>query len=528
MPLISDLVGLGYGQNVLWPSLFLVAGLVVVVETCRKVYTSRSLPPSPPKHWLWGNKGLLGKPYRHILIGTEYKQKLGDIISTVTPTKTSIFLNTMEMATELLDKHASVTSDRPRDIMTTELLGWGTSAAFRNHDELHKKMRRVLASALHPTAARSYASQHLDTALGLIYEVARNPSSFMKCTDAAIGTFTVRLAFGYSPKTQQDPILRLAHDATRYATTSLGQHWLVNDFPLLKYIPSWFPGAEFRRIAERGHAVRMRYADTLFNIVLEQVRKGNVEQPSYVSGLLESKGGVNANHSDTYIIKWTGASIFSAGATTTASLIKSFFLMMCLYPEAAKKAQAEIDSVVGRERIPGLQDRPSLPYTDALVQEVMRMCPPLPMGIWHVATEDIEFRGYQIPKGSTINANIWAILRDSNHFLSPHTFNPSRFLGPKPELDPRKFIFGFGRRICPGLHVANNSAWMTCAGLLSVFDIEAGPELVAKVASIGGRESERVYELTEPYGMGDPRPFDCSIKPRDSAAMSLLAHSEST
>ncbi|CAE6535195.1 unnamed protein product [Rhizoctonia solani] len=525
---ISDLVELGYSQSVLLPSFLLVAGLVVVVETCRKVYTPRSLPPSPPKHWLWGNKHFLGQPYRHILLGTKHKQVLGDIISTVTPIKTSIFLNTMELATELLDKHASVTSDRPRDVMTTELLGWGTSAAFRNHDELHKKMRRVLASALHPTAARSYASQYLDTALGLAYEVARNPSWFMKSTDAAIGTFTVRLAFGYSPKTQQDPILDLAHDATRYATTSLGQHWLVNDFPLLKYIPSWFPGAEFRRIAKRGHAARTRYADTLFNIVLEQVRRGHVEQPSYVSGLLESKGGVNASHNDTYIIKWTGASIFSAGATTTSSLIKSFFLMMCLYPEAAKKAQAEIDSAVGRERIPGLPDRSLLPYTDALVQEVMRMCPPLPMGIFHVATEDIEFHGYQIPKGSTINANIWAILRDPNHYFSPHTFNPSRFLGPEPELDPRKFIFGFGRRICPGLHVANNSAWVTCAGLLSVFDIQAGPQLVAKVVSIGGRESERVYELTEPYGMGDPRPFDCSIKPRDSVAMSLLDHSEST
>ncbi|CUA73278.1 O-methylsterigmatocystin oxidoreductase [Rhizoctonia solani] len=435
---------------------------------------STSLPPSPPKHWFWGNKYILGQPHRHVLFGTKYKRELGDIISTVTLNKTNIYLNTMELATGLLDKHASVTSDRPHDVMI-DLLGWGTSAAFRNHDEVHKKMRRVLASALHPTIARSYASQHLDTTMSLLREVASNPSSFVESTDAAIGSFTVRLAYGYTPKTQQDPMLFLVHDAVRYLATSFSHYWLVNDFPLLKHIPSWFPGANFQKIAQKGYKSRMRYADTLFNKVLEQVRKGNVEQPSYVSGLLESKGGADLSGDDIYLIKWTGASIFTAGSTTTSSLIKSFFLMACLYPEAAKKAQGEIDSVVGRERIPNLQDRPALPYTEAFVQEIMRMFPPAPLGLAHLTTEDIEFQGYQIPKGTTINANI--------------------------------------------------CAWITCAGLLSVFDIQAGPRLAAQVASLGGRESERLYELTEPFGAGDPLPFDCEIKPRDSAALSVLDNS---
>ncbi|KDN46850.1 hypothetical protein RSAG8_03927, partial [Rhizoctonia solani AG-8 WAC10335] len=533
MARISDLVDVfsahKYGHSTVLSSLSLFMGFIVAAGVCHKLYVawtnSTSIPPSPPKHWFWGNRHLLGHPYRHILLGTKYKRELGDIISTVTLTNTSIYLNTMELATGLLDKHASVTSDRPRDVMTCELLGWGTATVFRNHDELHKKMRRVLASVLHPRAARSYASQHLDTTFSLLRKVASNPGSFMESIDAVIATFTVQLAYGYSPKTQQDPVLSLVHDATRYAAASLGKHWLVNDFPLLKHIPSWFPGAEFRRIGKRGYAARTRYADTLFNMVVEQVRRGFVERSSYVSGLLESKGGVNVNSDDTYLIKWTGASIFTGENFQTSSVIKSFFLMVCLYPEAAKKAQAEIDSVIGRERIPSLQDRSSLPYTDALVQEVMRMCPPFPLGIFHLATEDIEFQGYRIPKGSIINANIWAILRDPNHFSSPHIFNPSRFLGSKPELDPRKFIFGFGRRVCPGLHVANNSAWVTCAGLLSVFDVQAGPRLAAKVASLGGRGSERIYELTEPYGMGDPLPFDCEIKSRDSAAVSRLDHS---
>ncbi|CEL61447.1 O-methylsterigmatocystin oxidoreductase OS=Aspergillus parasiticus GN=ordA PE=3 SV=1 [Rhizoctonia solani AG-1 IB] len=452
----------------------------------------------------------------------------------------------MELATSLLDKHTPMTSDRPREVMINELLGWGNSPAFRNHDETHKKMRRVLASALHPSAARSYGSQHVDTALGLLRKLASNPASFMESTDAAIGAFTVRLAYGYTLKQENDPILSLVHNAIRYLVIAFSNHWLVNDFPLCDYIeftctriskadsidlnlvksvPSWFPGATFQKIGKKGYELRTRYVDTMFNMVQEQVRKGQVEQPSYVSGLLESKGGANANSDDIYLIKWTGASIFTAGTTTTSSVIKAFFLMTCLYPEAAKKAQAEIDSAVGRDRIPGLQDRLDLPYTDAFVQEIMRMYPPAPLGLSHLATEEIEFQGYRIPKGATINANIWAILRDPNHFSSPHIFNPSRFLGPNPEPDPRKFIFGFGRRVCPGLHVANNSTWVICTALLSVFDIRPGQQLTAKLAKLGGRESDRLYELTEPYGSGDPLPFDCDIKPRDAAAVSLLDNS---
>ncbi|KAG8754619.1 hypothetical protein FRC11_006561 [Ceratobasidium sp. 423] len=485
--------------------LALISGVLITAKLCHQLYTSwsnpSSLPPSPTKHWFWGNKEFLTQPYRHVQLGTKYKKELGDIISIVTPMDTIVYLNTMELATELLEKQAAVTSNRPRNVMANEILGWGTSPAFRQHDEVHKKMRRVVASALHPAAARSYASQHLDMTLSFLRQVAANPASFLEFPNQTSGSFMIRLAYGYVAQEGKDPHISLAYDTIRYLGLSLTDYYLVNDFPFLKYVPSWFPGAGFKRFGQKGYEMRTHYANETFNMVFDQVRDGQVERPSYVSGLLESKGGANVSETDVDLIKWTAASIFTAGTTTTGGLIKSFFLMACLYPEFMRKAQAEIDSVVGRERIPNLQDRSSLPYTDALVLEVMRMCPPVPLGISHLATEDIEFRGYRIPKGTTINPNIWAILRDPNHFSSPHIFNPSRFLGPKPEMDPRKFIFGFGRRVCPGLHVGSNGAWIMCAGLLSVFNIGPGPQLEAKVASLGGRESEKLYELTEPHGV---------------------------
>ncbi|CAE6473750.1 unnamed protein product [Rhizoctonia solani] len=495
------------------PFLSILLGCCTILMIIRSLYRAWinpvSLPPSPPRHWFWGNKDFLNRPYRHVLLGTEYKDKIGNIISAVTPTHTTVFINTMELATELLEKQTAATSGRPRDVMANEILGWGTSPAFRGHDERHKKMRRVMASALHPAAARSYASHHLDTTLHFLREVAVNPEFFMDATNAAVGSFIMRLAYGYVSRTTKDPLLAMVHESFRYLGMATSTYFLVNDFPILRYLPRWFPGARFQRIGKVGHDMRVRYANETFNMVFDQVRTGQIERPSYVSGLLEAKGGENVSEEDTYLIKWTAASLFTAGSTTTASLVNSFFLMTSLYPETAKKAQAEIDSVVGRDRIPTLQDRSLLPYTDALVQEVMRMCPPVPLGLSHLATEDIEFHG--------------AILRDPNHFSSPHIFNPNRFLGSKPEPDPRKYIFGFGRRVCPGSHVANNGSWILCAGLLSVFDIRPSPQLEVKVASIGGRESKRLYELTEPHGLfGDALPFSCKITFRDQNSASLL------
>ncbi|KAF8721962.1 cytochrome P450, partial [Rhizoctonia solani] len=313
----------------------------------------------------------------------------------------------MELATELLEKQTAVTSGRPRDVMANEILGWGTSPAFRKHDEKHKKMRRIMASALHPAAARSYASQHLDTTLQFLREVATNPGSFMDATNTAVGSFIMRLAYGYISKAGKDPLIDMVHESFRYLGIATSTYFLVNDFPALRYLPKWFPGAQFQRIGKVGHDMRIRYANETFNMVFDQLRRGQIERSSYVSGLLESKGGENASEEDIYLIKWTAASLFTAGSTTTASLVNSFFLVVSLYPECAKKAQAEIDSVVGRDRIPTLQDRGLLSYTDALVQEVMRMCPPVPLGLAHLSTEDIEFHGYRIPKGTTINPNIW-------------------------------------------------------------------------------------------------------------------------
>lgn len=87
--------------------------------------------------------------------------------------------------------------------------------------------------------------------------------------------------------------------------------------------------------------------------------------------------------------------------------MRAFFLAMALYPDVQKKAQAEIDEVVGASRLPEFSDRPSLPYTCALVYELLRWHIVTPIGVPHRAVSDDEYNGYLIPAGATILANIW-------------------------------------------------------------------------------------------------------------------------
>ncbi|KAK0185227.1 cytochrome P450 [Armillaria mellea] len=158
-------------------------------------------------------------------------------------------------------------------------------------------------------------------------------------------------------------------------------------------------------------------------------------------------------------IKWLAGSLYAGGADTTVASVYAFFKAILLYPEVQAKAQAEIDAVIGDDRLPRFDDRERLPYVNALVCEVTRWHTVGPTGIPHYVTEDIHQSGYSIPKGSLIVANIWKMLHDSTVYNEPFKFNPDRFIRTEtkePELDPYTMVFGFGRRICPGRMLADS------------------------------------------------------------------------
>ena len=152
---------------------------------------------------------------------------------------------------------------------------------------------------------------------------------------------------------------------------------------------------------------------------------------------------------------------------------------MVLNPEAMKKAQEELDRVVGKDRLPDFPDKENLPYVNALLKELLRWNAPLPLNFPSKITLDDEYQGYFIPAGATVIQNIWAVFRDPNIYPEPEAFNPDRFLkdGKLNPLvfDPEVRVFGAGRRTCPGRHFALQTMYLVISCVLSVFHI--GPPL---------------------------------------------------
>jgi len=209
----------------------------------------------------------------------------------------------------------------------------------------------------------------------------------------------------------------------------------------------------------------------------------------------------------------------------SVSVMVSFILSMVTHPEVQKRAQDDLDHVVGANRLPLFTDRESLPYIDCIVWECLRLNPVTPLSVPRTVSQDDDYRGFHIPKGTTILPNVWAILHDENFYPDAHLFKPERFADREKNVlaglndipDP---AFGFGRRMCPGRWLAFEIIWIAVASLLSVYNFR-------KALDENGLPIEPVVEYTSSL-LSHPKPFKCTIVPRHEAAIVLIKQTADT
>ncbi|XP_046394627.1 methyl farnesoate epoxidase-like [Ischnura elegans] len=168
--------------------------------------------------------------------------------------------------------------------------------------------------------------------------------------------------------------------------------------------------------------------------------------------------------------------MFVAGTDTTLNTLSFGMLYMVLHPEVQKKVQEELDEVVGRDRMPSLEDRPRLPYIDATINEIMRCSTIAPLAVPHAPLTHepwINFRGYHIPKGARILLNLYGLHHDPKVWKSPEVFNPERFLQKNGEQVPREALmpFGAGKRVCLGESLARNNVFLFFTAILQRYTL---------------------------------------------------------
>jgi cytochrome P450 len=214
--------------------------------------------------------------------------------------------------------------------------------------------------------------------------------------------------------------------------------------------------------------------------------------------------------------------LLGGGVDTTSSTMLSCILAMCVFPDVQRKAQAEIDAVVGNDRSPNWEDidTDSLPYITAIVKEALRWrTVTILAGIPHANTVDFDYQGYHFPAGTNLTANIWAMHRNARDFPDPDVFRPERFLGgehQRPYPNTRgSNPFGFGRRVCSGQPLAEQGLIYSLGRLIWAFNMlpgldDNGREVKLDIFAYSASENIR------------PLPFKARFIPRTDTIKDLI------
>ncbi|KAI0338581.1 cytochrome P450 [Trametopsis cervina] len=503
-------------------SLTLLAGVIHIYIAIKSRRRS-PYPPGPPGLPIVGNVHQLPQEFQERTF-SEWGRQYGDIVFIRIFGKPAIVLNSVEVARDLLEKRGAVYSDRPPLIMLNEMMGWDCVVTHFPYGERFRKHRKwIQAGFQEKNALEGYRHIQHREACTLLLGLIDNPAEYESHIKRFPAAVLTEVAYGHRVTGLDDKLIALAEKAGAETVRagSPGSNpvgTLVEFFPILKYYPLWLPGSGFKiRTNEiRDHVRRMM--DIPYEMVKNRFSTGKAI-PCFTASLLEDHLANNtlceAEETD---IKGAAGVIYAAGTDTSISVMNTFMLAMTRHPEVFKKAQQEIDRVVGEDRLPDFDDRASLSYLECIFMEVLRYACPAPLGIPHAVSRDDIYRGYQIPKGTMVIQNIWGMMRDPQLYPDPHRFLPERFEGlDKAQLDaidPRHAVFGFGRRRCPGEQLASTSVYLMMSYVVATMDI-------ARVRDQNGNEIVPSGEFHSGF-VQHPKSFECSIKPRSEKATRLV------
>ncbi|KAI2622400.1 cytochrome P450 [Hypoxylon sp. NC1633] len=478
------------------------------------------LPPSPPAEPILGHLRRLPMENAHLKHIDYAKQFDSDVVYFNVLGNHMIVLNTQKAANELLDKRGANYQDRPRFVLF-DVMGWGLTLTFLPYGPRFRLHRSVLQTRFTKTAITNYRPIQVDEARQAVARVLRRPEAWDFSIRRFASAIVLRIGFGVTVKSDDDPYIKIAMDANM-ATGGGGNPGtaLVDYFPLFRYIPEFLNFSKSLQHARKwGWAIK-NFHDIPFSAIKKEFDEGTAN-PSFAYSLL-TKYAANEeigvpNELTLQDIQGAAAAVFIAGSNTTFATTTVAILNMMTNPDIFQKARAEIDRVIGTDRLPTLEDRPSLRYIDYLVEETSRWRPLSPIGIPHRSLDDDVYNGMFIPKGTLVYYNTYAMSRDPSVYKDPETFNPDRYIPVEEGGDGEPLLvgpFGFGRRVCVGRHLAQASVWIVMATLIATTDI-------SKPLGLDGKPIEQT--ITFSTGLSShPGKLDVVFRPRSEKAQGLL------
>ncbi|KAI6142188.1 cytochrome P450 [Pisolithus tinctorius] len=427
---------------------------------------SPPLPPGPPARWFWQNPLPPADIARTL---ADWVNDYGPVISLRRGSQVTIIVGRMDAVTEIMEKNGASTADRPHSIAARELLSKGLRMVLEHNNERHRRLRKAMSTHLQPKSISKFRPMQMQDARRFILDVLNDPGNHQTHTLRYGASVILRVTYGKSTSTSNDDaeVIGVHTALGRFQRLMRPGAYLVDRVPILKHMP-WY-GREI----EQWH----RYEIKLFREQLARVQREMETTdcgPSFARTLLEHELDSMPRDEMAYL----AGSMYGAGSETSAVGLMSMIVAAACHPDAQLRVQNEIDAVVGRDQAPNWNDADSLPQLQAFILETARWRPVIPHGFGHRVSKDIIWRGYLIPAGAVIYGCLWAISRDPDVFPEPDKFNPQRWLDHNGRIrtDLKFYAYGQGRRVCPGMYLANDSLFITMASLLWSFRIVERPD----------------------------------------------------
>ncbi|KXN87126.1 O-methylsterigmatocystin oxidoreductase, partial [Leucoagaricus sp. SymC.cos] len=412
----------------------------------------------------------------------------------------------------VFDRRSAIYSSRPQFPMVCDLMRRSFLFSTMPYNEDWYRRRRLFRASEFQPRQRAYVRR-------LLPQLIQPEGDFSQALRLFPGGIAITLAYGIDVKSENDPYINISERAISLLNhASAPGKYTVDAIPWLKYVPDWFPGAHFKRDAKQWKKAALQFIEAPFQATKRDLEEG-IAPLSYSAICLES---INASTEEERQVqeedvKDIAVIFFGGGTDTTMAVFLTFMFAMTCHLLVQLRAQEELDRVVGPDRLPDFLDAPSLPYMNALIREVMRWRPTSPVAIPHGTSEDDICDGYFIPKGSVVIPNVWAILQDPETYPNPTHFDPERFLTPSGALNneimnPADAIFGFGRRACPGAHMAQSTLYIVAASILHTMSISWPSDAKGEASDV--KYTDNLFPT--------PEPFPCAIKPRSKQAEELI------